>query len=205
MHNSHHAPQQIQYQNISHPISKYYHTWYLIIILITSSYTNNQSYLPQYQHNKIIQNLLLSLYKNYTGLHSEIYWSVETPPRMSSKSSVSSLGKRRLCPKCKQSYTCLQSHLVHCEGVKCTGKKPSHHENNDFTSMTNVDSLAKRSKQFAIQNSMINPSGATRSLCKLSSIPTIQRNTSIQTNLLAPEIYDHHQSSKSVQCEMNMC
>ena len=60
--------------------------------------------------------------------------------------------------------------------------------------MTNVDSLAKRSKQFAIQNNMINPSGATRSLSRLSSIPTIQRNTSIQTDLLAPEIYDHHKN-----------
>ena len=60
--------------------------------------------------------------------------------------------------------------------------------------MTNVDSLAKRSKDFAIQNNMINPSGATRTLSRLSSIPTIQRNNSIQTNLLAPEIYDHHQT-----------
>ena len=60
--------------------------------------------------------------------------------------------------------------------------------------MTNVDSLAKRSKQFAIQNNIINPSGAIRSLSRLSSIPTIQRNTSIQTDLLAPEIYDHHQN-----------
>ena len=60
--------------------------------------------------------------------------------------------------------------------------------------MTNVDSIAKRSKQFAIQNNMIDPSGAIRSLSRLSSIPTTQRNTSIQTDLLTPEMYDHHQN-----------
>ena len=60
--------------------------------------------------------------------------------------------------------------------------------------MTNVDSLTKRSKKFAIQNNMINPSGSTRTLSRLSSIPTIQRNTSIKTDLLGPEIYDHHQN-----------
>ena len=40
----------------------------------------------------------------------------------------------------------------------------------------------------------MNPSGATRTLSRLSSTPPIHINTSPRTYLLSPEIYDRHQS-----------
>ena len=65
---------------------------------------------------------------------------------------------------------------------------------NDFSLMTNVDSLAKISKKFSIQNVLMNHSGATRTLSRLSSTPTIHINNSLRTDPLSPEICDHHQS-----------